>query len=204
MKIGNVSISTDNSKMGIIPSVSLPAIKTCIPNPPCKDICYGIKLCKRYKNARKAYQDNLNCLLSNSLEFFNNINNYLTCFRPRFIRIHVVGDFNISKDQKVNQDYLNSWSLLADNNPDTRFLAFTKCYYLDYSNIPDNFRIIWSAWPNYEMPQLQLTVKGIAWMRDKRGLETRIPDDAIPCSGKCDSCFLCWNLDKQSVVFDQH
>ena len=57
-----ISISHGNSKMGAIPSVSLPACITCNPSAPCFKKCYAAKLERIYKNTRNAYARNLDIL----------------------------------------------------------------------------------------------------------------------------------------------
>ena len=46
-------ISEKNTKMGWIPSVSLPPIITCRPNAPCKKDCYALKAYRCYKRTKK-------------------------------------------------------------------------------------------------------------------------------------------------------
>ena len=207
MRCDKICISTDNSKLGVIPSVALPPIKTCIKNAPCARSCYARRYMVRFKNSRKAYDDNLKTLQSDSREYFNSLHKYFNCFNPAYFRIHPAGDFELSKtDKSINQDYLNSWFLFAEQFPRTKFLAFTKCYDLNYENTPDNVTVIFSAWFNFPMPEtLPAGVRGIAWVQNAAGEETRIPAGALPCLGRCDSCFTCWNLKQgQSVVFDLH
>ena len=205
MRVDKICISTNNSKLGIIPSIALPPGKSCRPKVPCAKSCYARRFMVRYPATRRAYNDNLDCLLQSPIEFFGAINKYLQCFAPRYFRVHVAGDFRISNDMQVNQDYLNAWFMVAANNPNTKFLTFTKCYNLDFSSCPGNFAVLWSAWINYPIPELSEGVRGIAWLQNAAGDETRIPSSYVTCNDKCDSCFLCWNLYQgQSVVFKLH
>jgi len=204
MKLTNITISTNNSKLGIIPNLSLPPVKTCIKKPPCTNSCYARRVVLRYPNAKKAYENNLNALLSDSTAFFEEINHYLSLFSPKFFRIHSSGDFMIGTI-KESQNYLNQWAMLADKFSDIKFLAFTKCYYLDYSNIPDNFSVVFSAWFNYPMPTLPNKIKGIAWVQNSAELEKRIPKNSFLCSGKCDDCGFCWHMSRgQNVTLPLH
>ena len=52
-----ISISRGNSKMGAIPSVSLPCRVTCNQNAPCFKKCYAARIELRYKESRNAYAD---------------------------------------------------------------------------------------------------------------------------------------------------
>ena len=58
----SVSISKGNIKMGAIPSVSLPAIKTCR-SCGCASKCYAAKLERLRPSVRRAYQNNLEILM---------------------------------------------------------------------------------------------------------------------------------------------
>ena len=205
MIINSITVSTNNSKLGIIPNLSLSPVKSCVSGAPCKKSCYAVRLCGRYPNARKAYEKNLKVLKNNSLEFFTNIHSYLKCFSPRFFRAHSSGDFQIG-DNIESQDYVNGWFEIARQYPEIKFLAFTKCYHLDFSNAPENFAIIFSAWFDYPMPEiLPPGVRGIAWVQNADGYENRIPADALACSGKCDECFQCWDMAQgENVVLPLH
>ena len=54
-----VCISKGNSKMGAIPSVSLPAGITCNPDAPCYKACYARRLAARRRQAGESYERNL-------------------------------------------------------------------------------------------------------------------------------------------------
>ena len=64
-----LSVSNGNMKMGAIPSISLPSIKSCRSDAPCASKCYACRMEKRYKNVRNAYQNNLDMFLDAPLEF---------------------------------------------------------------------------------------------------------------------------------------
>jgi hypothetical protein len=53
------------------------------------------------------------------------------------IRIHPEGDF-------YNQEYLNKWATIAKRLPHVQFYAYTKALHLDFSEIPNNLKIIQS------------------------------------------------------------
>ena len=114
-----VSISKGNSKMGAIPSVSLPPIITCPKNAPCAKKCYASKLCRLYPTVNKAYQNNLEILRTNPNEYFNQVFNAVRM--SRFFRFHVSGDI-------PNYDYFASMVAIAWDNPHCEILAFTKQY----------------------------------------------------------------------------
>lgn len=60
-----VKISQGNSKMGSIPSVSLPAGVTCRSDCECNKKCYAKRLERLRPSVKAAYQSNLDLLNSN-------------------------------------------------------------------------------------------------------------------------------------------
>lgn len=188
-------ISPGNSKLGKIPNVSLTPIKSCPSGVPCSKDCYACKHAYTvYKGVRQLWDDN-----------FFKAQHYRDTFWadmvkewkvPKFFRIHVGGDF-------FDQEYLNGWKCFAANHPETTFLAFTKAHSLDYKNCPPNLKIVFSMWNGYGNTRKRMPR---AWMRDSKNPDKRIPDNAIECPGSCDSCGMCWQLDKlgKDVVFDKH
>ena len=62
IKIPTVSISNGNSKMGKIPSVSLPPILTCPKGTPCAKRCYAKRIYNRYPSVKNAYDKELEAL----------------------------------------------------------------------------------------------------------------------------------------------
>ena len=193
-------ISKGNSKLGSIPSVSLPAIVTCPDGVPCaeEETCY-VKAMYRYrKNILVSHQANLDLLNHSRESFFSQLADYLNRRNPEYFRIHVSGDF-------VDPDYYSRWYNTAANYPNIKFLAFTKAYDIlereHYTYTPKNLTLIASAWPGYTDPP-----KGyrVAWMQD--GNEHRAPSGAIECPGLCESCGLCWALNDigRDVVFRKH
>jgi hypothetical protein len=189
-------ISAGNSKLGKIPNVSLTPIKSCPNGIPCAKDCYACKHAYNlYPSVRLLWDKNLYILRQGGVdEFFNRL---YSEFKPcKFFRIHVGGDF-------FSQEYLDGWKQFARKHPETIFLAFTKAHALNYSNLPSNLKIVFSMWPGFGDTKKQ---RPRAWMRDSNNLDNRIPMDAIECPGSCDTCGMCWQLDKlgKDVVFDKH
>lgn len=198
MRYGEFFISEGNSKMGNVPSFNLTpgrtctaeACKTCL-----KEGCYAIKLYKLRPSVRKCYDRNTAAVLNDLEGFKASINSFLKTYKPRIFRIHSSGDF-------VTEDYFLAWLDIAKSNKDVVFLAFTKCYAMikaHRNEIPENMRIIFSAWPG--MPIERADGIPVAWVDD--GKENRIPADALECSGKCEDCAACWITEKD-VYFRKH
>lgn len=135
-----VSISKGNSKMGVIPSVSLPPITTCKHCESCAKKCYAAKLCRLYTSVRKAYENNLKCLKENRAEYFEQVKSYARM--TTFFRWHVSGDI-------IDLDYLDRMVKVARECKNTAFLVFTKNYedvneYFEHRRKPRNLQIIFS------------------------------------------------------------
>ena len=198
-----VCISKGNSKMGAIPSVSLPAIVTCRKNCACCKGCYAAKLERIYKNVKESYQRNLEILTKHPDEYWRQVNEAVAM--NRFFRFHVSGDVPF-------YGYLEKMVETANNNPHCQILAFTKQYefvnkYLDiHGEFPKNLHIILSGWRDFK-PENPHNLPE-AHVRFKDGYcDAR--EDAVECYGNCMECCVagcgCWKLGKgEQVVFNQH
>ena len=198
-----LSISKGNSKMGAIPSVSLPPITTCPKGVPCATKCYATKLCRIYPTVKKAYQNNLELLTTNWANYWEQVNKAITT--SRYFRFHVAGDI-------PNYEYFAEMVRTAENNPHCEILAFTKNYNVvnEYMSnlllpyLPPNLHIIFSEWgttkPNnpYNLPTSAVIFKGTAPC-----------DNWKICGGNCSECACrgvgCWELKKgETIAFYEH
>jgi len=209
-----VRISQGNSKMGAIPSVSLPSIKTCI-KCECNKKCYANKLERIRPSVRKSYQSNLDLLRRDSYTYWREIEGFI--MMNRFFRFHVSGDI-------PDADYFERMVQVAKRQPHCQILCFTKKYdivngyirqYKELAQtimlpkpepIPDNLHIIFSGWTGLEMKNPYNLPE--AHVRFKDGTTTA-REDAIPCGGNCTDCAKtdggCWTLKKgEQVVFNEH
>jgi hypothetical protein len=201
MKKQTVSISKGNSKMGAIPSVSLPACITCNPNAPCFKLCYAAKITRLYKTVKTAYENNLNILKENPALYWEQVKQAATT--ARFFRFHVSGDI-------PNSEYFAQMVKLAEQLPHTNFLAFTKqfdivnCFLANGGTIPANLKIIfsnWGAWKCFNpfgLPECEIILKG-----SKPAPEWKI------CGGNCTECACrgigCWELKNgETIAIYQH
>jgi hypothetical protein len=196
-----VSISKGNSKLGAIPSVSLPACTTCNPSAPCFKKCYALRLERRYKNTRDAYTRNLGILSSDPGAYWLQVK--AAASMARFFRYHVSGDI-------PNAAYFAEMIRTADALPGTTFLAFTKQYQIvnNYLNdggaIPKNLKIIFSNWGAWKcenphgLPVCEIVLKG----------SQPAPTWKI-CGGNCTACACagigCWELKNgQTIAIYEH
>ena len=196
-----VSISKGNSKMGAIPSVSLPACITCNPDAPCFKLCYAAKISRIYKTTAAAYQRNLDILKSDPAQYWQEVKQGAQM--ARYFRYHVSGDI-------PNADYFVQMIKLAKALPNTNFLAFTKQYYIvnqflnDGGVIPSNLKVIFSNWGSWKcenphnLPECEIILKG----------SEPAPDWKI-CGGNCTECACrgigCWELKNgETIAIYQH
>ena len=192
--IDGVRISTGNSKLGILPNISLSPCAACRKDAPCKTQCYARKAFRQYTTVRNAWSGNLRKARKSQTRYFAAIRSYLATYRPSFFRWHVAGDI-------LDQPYLARMKSIAREFPAIRFLAFTKMHELSYRQIPENLTIVFSMWPSWGNTRKHMPR---AWFQD--GTENRVPDNALRCPGHCEGCGLCWALPEldRDVVFEKH
>lgn len=199
-----ISISTGNTKMGAIPSVSLPPITTCPKGAPCAKKCYAKRLYCRYPSVKTAYDNNLEIFNTDPNEYFNQIESAVKM--SRFFRFHVSGDI-------PSADYFKRMIELADRNPHCEILAFTKQYdivnycmtkHLIIPILPPNLHVIFSEWGNapipnpHNLPTAAVIFKG-----------TEPQENWKICGGNCAECACrgvgCWELKKgETIAFYEH
>ena len=191
-----ISISKGNTKMGAIPSVSLPACITCNPDAPCFMGCYAVKLAKRFEATDASYHRNLDILSSDPELYWLQVK--AAACMTRYFRYHVSGDI-------VNKEYFNNMVTLANELTGTKFLAFTKQYHIvnDFLDnggvIPNNLKVIfsnWGAWKcsnPYNLPECEVIFKG-----------DQPADDWKICGGNCTDCACrgvgCWEVKNNETI----
>lgn len=201
--MSNVKISAGNSKLGSIPSVSLPAGVTCRKDCECFKKCYAQKLERMRPSVRNAYQHNLTLLKKSPDIYWREVE--ASIMMSRFFRFHVSGDI-------PDNVYFAHMIEIAERNSHCEILCFTKKYdivneYLEFGGeIPKNLHIVFSGWVGLEMDNPYLLPE--AHVRYKEGTTTAKPT-AKECGGNCTECLLteggCWSLQSgEQVVFDEH
>ncbi|MBR4967863.1 MAG: hypothetical protein IKY19_06510 [Bacteroidaceae bacterium] len=196
-----LNISQGNIKMGAIPSVSLPPIKTCRADAPCKKDCYACRMC-RYKNVRNAYENNLELYNSDPDSYFNQLCGAF--MMSRYFRMHVSGDIPC-------RDYFARLIIAARRVPTCEILIFTKQYEIvntfidDFgSAIPANLHVIFSNWGPWktENPHSFPETDVINTIDD-------LPAGGKLCGGNCTECVCrgvgCWELKQgEKLYFIKH
>jgi hypothetical protein len=174
-------LSKSNQKLkkdGIV-SFGLPAIKTCPGAGACKKLCYACSGNYFYPNVTEAQARRQRAAMGDYMDFIGQINYELGegKKRAKAVRIHDSGDF-------FNQEYLERWMELAQENPDVTFYAYTKSHMLDFKHKPTNLLIIGSMGSTDDQKLRQLyrdgIIDSIAVIFAKRA---RInPDRYVDCS----------------------
>lgn len=200
--MATVKISSGNSKMGSVPSVSLPSIKTCR-QCACQSKCYAQKLERLRPAVRNAYQHNLEVLINEPETYWREVE--ASVMMSRFFRFHVSGDIPTA-------EYLANMVAVAGRNSHCEILCFTKRYEMvnefieQNGELPSNLHMIFSGWIGLDMVNPFSLPEAHVRYRDG---STTAREDAIECGGNCTECALtdggCWNLQKgQQVVFNEH
>lgn len=200
--MGTVKISPGNSKLGTIPSVSLPSVKTCR-KCDCQKKCYARRLERIRKNVAEAYQHNLDVLQETPEIYWREVE--ASIMMSRYFRFHVSGDI-------PDTSYLIHMVEIAKRNQHCEVLCFTKKYELvnEYlssgEQFPSNLHMIFSAWVGLDMVNPHNLPE--AHVRYRNGTTTA-STDAKPCSSNCTECAItddgCWTLRSgEQVVFKEH
>lgn len=201
MENKKISISNGNSKMGAIPSVSLPACVTCNPSAPCFKKCYAAKLERIYSSVKNAYARNLDILNADPVAYWQQVK--AAAVVTRFFRYHVSGDI-------PNAAYFAEMVKTAEEIPATKFLAFTKQFQTvnEFINaggvIPENLKIIFSSWGAWKcenphnLPTSEVIFKGCEPSEDWK-----------ICGGNCTECACrgvgCWEVKNgETIAFYEH
>ena len=202
----HVSISRGNSKMGAVPSVSLPPVKTCSPEAVkhCGKKCYVKRyVMRRQKTVGAAYERNLFLLENDPEKFWREVNAAVAM--ATHFRFGVSGDI-------PDLVYLLNMIDVAERNPHCEILCFTKQYdiinfHLEYHNsFPKNLHIIFSAWKGLPMKNPNNLPEAHVFFKDGT---TTAKDGARYCSGNCYECAMtnanCWSLKAgEQIIFKEH
>lgn len=203
----NIKISQGNSKLGNIPSISLPAGVTCRDDCECKNKCYAKRLERIRKSVREAYQHNYQVLKCTPNTYWREVE--ASIMMSRFFRFHVSGDI-------PDKSYLTHMIDIAERNRHCEILCFTKKFGIvnevvaelltNKQMLPPNLHLILSGWKDLKMENPFLLPEAHVKFRDGT---TTAREDALECVGNCTECALteggCWTLGTGGqVVFNEH
>lgn len=201
----HVRISTGNTKMGGIPSISLLPVIDCGNCSHCKKSCYDLRHDMIYKQGVNARSVNSLIYSTDSERYFREIDAWLTLYYPRAFRWHVGGDIK-------SAEYLANMVKIAEKHKNIKFLCFTKMFHVvnEYVNnvndIPSNLKIVFSGWKGLDMPNPHNFPSAHPLFPDG---STSAKDGAKLCTGNCTQCLsekkLCWILKEgEEIVFPAH
>lgn len=187
-------ISRGNTKLGSIPSVSLPPGISCPPGVPCREACYARKAYDGYsRNAAKPAWDNNWALWNESPAFYAaGIHEFLEKKRPARFRWHVSGDI-------PSDVYFYMMLDIAQAHPQTAFAVYTKNqgvlggWSFRKGNVPANLIVMESVWLDAK-PEF-LDHPAFIVVRKPQD----IPEDALHCSGDCRYCWACYRQGVQQI-----
>lgn len=202
IKIDGLTLMRGNNKLGKVLNISLPPEKTCDHNLPCyKSGCYGIKFYRMRPGCRTAWDGNWEMASKHRNDYMRQIHGAIISRNPDMFRWHVAGDI-------PDAAYLHDMIYIASWTPHTRHLVFTKKYDILLQTVeylPKNLNIVVSAWPGLELPEILMKKFPVAWMKDPKMPDPRIPKRAVHCDGGCSTCAMCWEIKAgKSVYFDKH
>ena len=119
-KVEPPQVSRWNTKMGTVPSFSLPVLKTCPGKTEfCSRLCYGLNGRFAQPQMRKIFQSNL--VASNQIDFVERIVREILKTGTEVFRLHVVGDF-------YSVEYVERWIEIADRLPGVKFFGSTRSW----------------------------------------------------------------------------
>jgi hypothetical protein len=187
---------------GRVWSLSFTPIKSCIPNPPCKDLCFACKSGLRYPSARNAWDENLQLYLMWPSQFWADVNDIFRSTKklPTLFRFFTSGDF---VREEMVQEIIN----FVLKYPSVQFLIFTKRseWLPPYKKLPANLSIVVSMWPGFTPKGKHVKEYPKAWMLDPTNPDPRIPEDAFECIWNCTECEHCFRFTEAGhVVFHKH
>lgn len=190
-------ISNTVSKLGEnIPCFNLPALTTCPGKTElCSKYCYAKHGNYGFSNVKNKLQYNFK--MSKKRNFMDTVKaeiHLMAIKGIKYFRLHSSGDF-------YSQRYLNVWKEIAVCFPKIKFLAYTRSYMLDFSNLPKNFSVFYST--DKSTKKYNGKLNKIATVYYKKDFPVIDRKKEHVCKSKCKDCKLCWNT-KKNIVFRMH
>lgn len=180
-----LSISSGNTGLGKVPSFSTNRSTCGRLSQYCGKYCYMNFASSYYKAVKSTQSKNTELITKwSQAKIVGEIDTFIKKYNPSLFRIHVNGDF-------LNRKELDSWVQIAQLNPGTKFLAFTKQIHLfNLISIPTNLKIRFSIF--FNMPEsVKETIldKGfpIAYTDMANKYKSQV------CSKPCETCQFCYN-----------
>lgn len=202
-----VSISSGNTKMGKVASVSLLPILTCPArcNGTCGDKCYAKKLALLRPTVARAYARNTVVARLAREEFFDAVNDAMK--KVEYFRFHVSGDI-------PSVQYFRRVVRSCINNPHCQVLLFTKRFeivnwYIEHENpLPENLHCLFSGWTNLNPTEAGFNPHNLPETTVYAKDEDIRPEWNL-CGGNCLDCAIhdggCWAAKPgETIAFKIH
>lgn len=202
-ELRSVTISSANSKMGAVASVSLLPFLSCPGRcaGTCGAKCYAAKLANLRPAVLKSYARNQALAMYAPEIFWSQVN--AAVMAVRYFRFHVSGDI-------LSADYFAHMVEIARNNEKTEILVFTKRYEIvnawiaENGELPENLHILFSGWNNLEPENPHKLPETNVFKT-----EEEIRENWKICGGNCFECACrgvgCWQAGKgETVAFKLH
>lgn len=212
-----ITIGRHNTKLGpAIPTIDMPRVITCNPNAPCawskealalmgrgeEPPCYAGKGHYIFASVKEAKNKNYAIFQKDPDLYFRQV--AVRTSLDRYARWNSCGDI-------PNVRYLYGMIWVAEQNPETTYLAFTKQFGIvnlvrsAHGAFPPNLVIVFSHWDKwfevdnpFGFPETYVRFKA-------ERLNPRLPEGAYECPGHCPTCLKCWALrGGETVIFNEH
>lgn len=192
-------LSNSNVKLGKeiynfnLPRTTCEPFRTAI----CDRYCYAKVGAFTFQKTKDALNHNLEASLDP--DFVALIETMIEIKKIKWVRLHASGDF-------YSQEYLDKWIEIASDYPNTRFLAFTRNYLLEYSKRPSNLIIYYSIDDStkYMLKNHTLFATLITPIKPEQEYKhMEHHSSGFICKSACKDCKFCFAGTK-NVVFLRH
>lgn len=193
----DVKVSFGNKKLpkGTV-IFNIPAVTTCpFRTPLCERSCYALKAERLYPQVLPARQHNLDIVQKGQFKQAMKRAIVKHYKKIKTIRVHESGDF-------FKQSYLNDWYELARMFPEFTFYAYTKSFYLDFSNKPDNFVLIASF--DETTDELRKTRYEEVKPYFDNTFTIVSKKAKASCIQDCSRCNICWTKKGLDITVNKH
>ena len=170
-------------------------VRTCREDAPCFKDCYANRMVNGFRqNVKPSWERNTEMVEHGRFdEIREDIIAYIRFRRCGLFRWFVGGDI-------YSEEMLDTMIVVAEECPDTRFMCFTKKYWLiENKELPKNLNMVLSAWKDMQ-PSEELKKRFPVCYMDDGTPDCNVPDDALSCGGHCIDCQLCFGLRPGSSV----
>ena len=175
---------------------NLTAIDTCLNCKDCKHHCYALNAQNRYPVAE--YSRKKHHAISKTKNFISKFNKALKRARVTLVRYHESGDI-------YSKGYLTKLMKIAKSNPSIYFYTYTKSTMLNFTKLPENFRVIDSTNKAKNLKHKASVLLSKDFANAEHIIKSEYKNFFL-CQGDCKKCNYCFNtkIEKIKVLFLEH